>query len=643
MKALREARKPFLNSVESFSSSGNPPTTDDVPSDDDGTSVSEAANSLSQTQIDEEDDENKGIIAIDFGTTFSGVAYCFTSNPSEVHLIKEWPGANGITYDKCPTILKYEEGGSLQWGYQLDRTVEGRVDAVKLLLDPSQPKPYYIPDVDIQAELQRLGKAPTAVATDYISAIFRHAVAKIESKYPQGFFQMLKKQYVMTVPAMWEEAAQDATLRAARNAGISPVKLVKEPEAAALFTLHHMGDKGLRVGDAFVICDAGGGTVDSISYEILSLKPFTLKELVKPEGNLAGSLMINRRFEDHIRIVMGEKEFLRVRETAAYAQAMQHFNDNIKPGFDTSQAGEHYVNFPKAGLKDNPAKGLSKDTITITRETIRELVRPIVNDITKLVGSQVMLAKMKRIEERHPKGGDITVTRTPPIRPESFLLNEDEQAIFLVGGFGANAFLLRTMEEAHPTIRVIQPNDAWSAIVRGAAMSQLRTETKVVSNVAPKHYGVRAISYTIHPTEDANQERHYHHLLGKNGVERMIWYIHQGDDLERNRPIEFDFYSAFSENPTHEQLFQQKYLLEWGGEQAPLHPKAGMKTNCTLRADLSGVPKDHFDKKERRLLDGALIKWWELRYKLVVEIQSGPMLFSISSRGKQYGSVTTEY
>ncbi|KAI4247802.1 MAG: hypothetical protein L6R42_009546, partial [Xanthoria sp. 1 TBL-2021] len=64
MKALREARKPFLNSVESLSSSGNPPTMDDVPSDDDGASVSEAANSLSQTQIDEEDDENKGIIAI---------------------------------------------------------------------------------------------------------------------------------------------------------------------------------------------------------------------------------------------------------------------------------------------------------------------------------------------------------------------------------------------------------------------------------------------------------------------------------------------------------------------------------------------------------------------------------------------------
>ena len=45
-----------------------------------------------------------------------------------------------------------------------------------------------------------------------------------------------------------------------------------------------MGDKGLAIGDAFVVCDAGGGTVDLISYEIVGLKPFELKELVKANG-----------------------------------------------------------------------------------------------------------------------------------------------------------------------------------------------------------------------------------------------------------------------------------------------------------------------------------------------------------------------
>ena len=41
----------------------------------------------------------------------------------------------------------------------------------------------------------------------------------------------------------------------------------------------------LKVGDAFVLCDAGGGTVDLISYEITKLDPtLELRELVPGTG-----------------------------------------------------------------------------------------------------------------------------------------------------------------------------------------------------------------------------------------------------------------------------------------------------------------------------------------------------------------------
>jgi hypothetical protein len=63
------------------------------------------------------------------------------------------------------------------------------------------------------------------------------------------------------------------------------VTLIKEPEAAALYTLHVLQDRALAVGDALVICDAGGGTVDLISYEITKLAPkLELKELVPGKG-----------------------------------------------------------------------------------------------------------------------------------------------------------------------------------------------------------------------------------------------------------------------------------------------------------------------------------------------------------------------
>jgi hypothetical protein len=66
--------------------------------------------------------------------------------------------------------------------------------------------------------------------------------------------------------------------------------------------------------------------------------------------------------------------------------------------------------------------------------------------------------------------------------------------------------------------------------------------------------------------------------------------------------------------------------------------------NCSLMSDLSIVPIDQFKKKSRvDTGDGSLVQWWELHYKLLVEIQSGPMLFSIQCGGKEYGQATAEY
>jgi len=86
------------------------------------------------------------------------------------------------------------------------------------------------------------------------------------------------------VPAVWSDSAKNATLQAAKKAGIFPVTLIKEPEAAALYTISSL-DFTLNAEDAFVICDAGGGTVDLISYEVVQIKPvLQLKELVPGTG-----------------------------------------------------------------------------------------------------------------------------------------------------------------------------------------------------------------------------------------------------------------------------------------------------------------------------------------------------------------------
>lgn len=44
------------------------------------------------------------------------------------------------------------------------------------------------------------------------------------------------------------------------------LQIVSEPEAAATYALDAMNPHVIKVGDTFVLCDAGGGTVDLISY-----------------------------------------------------------------------------------------------------------------------------------------------------------------------------------------------------------------------------------------------------------------------------------------------------------------------------------------------------------------------------------------
>jgi hypothetical protein len=84
--------------------------------------------------------------------------------------------------------------------------------------------------------------------------------------------------------------------RAAKAGMSAGLKLVPEPEAAIM----HAVDQELsqrEVGDIVVVCDAGGGTVDLVSYIVDELKPMLeISELVPGTRNACGSNLLNRMF-----------------------------------------------------------------------------------------------------------------------------------------------------------------------------------------------------------------------------------------------------------------------------------------------------------------------------------------------------------
>ena len=215
-------------------------------------------------------------------------------------------------------------------------------------------------------------------------------------------------EYMVTVPAVWSDTAKNATLTAAKKAGIGPiVYMISEPEAAAIYALKAMEQIQSNVGDNFIICDAGGGTVDLISYEIKSLAPLRLVESAPGTGALCGGAFLNLRFQKMVLSRIGEHEFntLLERKPKAWAIAIRYFEDYVKRTFDPSNSQDTYddtkfnVCFP--GVKDNIAAGIEDSFISLSSADIAELFRPIVNNIIDLVERQRM--HLAAQDKPHPR------------------------------------------------------------------------------------------------------------------------------------------------------------------------------------------------------------------------------------------------
>lgn len=202
------------------------------------------------------------------------VAAVYTSNPDDIDIIKTWPGSNGITSDKVPTEISYDLGTnaaegadpSVRWGFQF-KPEESRLRCIKLFLDRSQKLPFYVSPLDTAAQLKKFNKNVVDAVSDYLTQIYKHTMDTLTRRYGESFMASTKVDFVLTCPAVWSDAAKNTTLQAAERAGMgsrSEIQMISEPEAAAVYTLKAIQPNHLNVGDNFIVCDAGGGTVEYV-------------------------------------------------------------------------------------------------------------------------------------------------------------------------------------------------------------------------------------------------------------------------------------------------------------------------------------------------------------------------------------------
>lgn len=173
----------------------------------------------------------------------------------EPRLITNWPNpkAKNPTNDKVPSTLSYgKDGKPERWGYS-NQQKDDAFKWFKILLEPNSNHYDSVQEVkQSQKLLKDLNKDPVDVVADYLRILWDYTMLDIKREVKSDdWMQDYALKVVITVPAMWSDAAKDKTKRAALKAGMPAdnIVLITEPEAAALAVIRDMADdENLGVG-----------------------------------------------------------------------------------------------------------------------------------------------------------------------------------------------------------------------------------------------------------------------------------------------------------------------------------------------------------------------------------------------------------
>lgn len=239
------------------------------------------------------------------------------------------------------------------------------------------------------------GKSEIDVAADYLFHLRQAMRNQLQKTLGEVFNREERNiRYYLTVPAIWNDAGKAATRAAAIQAGFlrdendNRLTLITEPEAAAMFCTK-TGLLNVKVHDAVLIVDCGGGTVDLIAYEVEEEQPFSVAECTAGSGDSCGSTALNRNFSNILRAKIRKMKLPDGSKTAGkvYAKCIMDFENRIKADFRNN--GQKWA--VDVGIEaEFPEAGIEEGYMTFTNEEILQCFEPVVNRILELVRNQII-------------------------------------------------------------------------------------------------------------------------------------------------------------------------------------------------------------------------------------------------------------
>lgn len=347
-------------------------------------------------------------IGIDFGTTYSGVSWAFSGDPTDIKDVQQYPtvGTAFKSRDEVQVPTQYDQRSGA-WGYLVSKG-HSPIKWFKLLLlrdadirDDIRNSPY------LQAARQQaslLGEDGVVdLVADYLRNIWQHCLREIELQIDAQALQNLPFKVAITIPAIWPQYARNMMKNAARRAGIlqrrdiadTTLILVEEPEAAALATLlDRRAYPEMGVGETFMVVDCGGGTIDIISYKVVQTTPFVIHEAVKGDGKLCGAFMVDDKFEHHMKNLSGLK-FENCDPADFRKFVYEEWEYAIKRSFTGSETQQEYYLHPPikafsafSRFKGNNKFVLKRSTIVDFFDTTYQGIRQLINDQNQKIVAQ---------------------------------------------------------------------------------------------------------------------------------------------------------------------------------------------------------------------------------------------------------------
>ncbi|KAH0564764.1 hypothetical protein GP486_001847 [Trichoglossum hirsutum] len=598
------------------------------------------------------------VIGLDYGTTYTGVAYCDSQGTvRDIQIVVDWPGqhAHNAVNEKVPSQVAYGQidGSPYEWGAwgNIIPPNTPRQYWTKLKLDEKSKRPRELRmllallagdigamnlddndgdddgDGNDDGPPAYPGKEPVDIVADFLTGVKDHVWRHMGEELTKTLFESIQLDVVLTVPAVWSDKAKDLTFKAATKAGFvgsdKIVKMVTEPEAAAIYTLKTLksgpGGDDIRIGDHFVLCDAGGGTVDLLSYKVQSVSPyFKVEEAAVGTGDKCGSTFINRDFRKWLREKLGPKtmELIPPEKLREGSRIIREF-EAAKMSFsgDTMKA---YLTIPReAKIDDDPSLGIEDGDMLITDKDLRELFDPWVNKTLQLIDDQAAAV--------YATGASV-------------------KYVFLVGGFGKSDYLYKKVQE-YCTARGFEarrPPFPWSAVARGAVARGLEPASGGLVDVrrCRYHYGT-PVSQPFNPTKHIAKDAYIDKLTGERLAKgQMRWLLSKGDALSASKPRRVAIECCRTFTPDEDRHFGAQIAYCMKDDAPSRFMDDDVIPLCTVKADLSDVPESKFMRARTRL-GGE--EYFVAEFKIELLVDNSRLKFFLVFDGEEYGSAVPNF